>query len=123
MPELTILNIIGILLVALFAFAFVSVLIIEPIADTRKLTKRNQKYVEEHGLKGKPKKRCVDCKYCRTYLYHPFYKYGRYGNVMVSKIPSYCRKFRTSLSNEEALRCISRLAEQAEWERTGKEKS
>ncbi|MDD2498662.1 MAG: hypothetical protein PHY90_11125 [Desulfitobacteriaceae bacterium] len=99
---------------ALWVIPFVLELIIHPIQDSFRSYKKNKEWKKENGYHLK--KLCIHCSYCKWYYYHPFYKYGSYGNVCVSKMPSYCRKFRTPLKPDLSLRCISQMNESTEYE-------
>lgn len=94
--------------------AFYDIFILS-IIDSIKTQKNNKKYIKEHGLKLRL--RCLDCKYCKWFYYHPSYKYGKYGNVMVHKLPQYCRLMKKQLKNEVNLRCQIPKAELAMWEK------
>lgn len=109
-------NILGIAFTALIVIAFVWGVLIDGIIDSVKLRKRNKEFREQNSLVGRLRLRCLDCKYCQKYTYHPFYKYGPYGNYMTSLLPRYCRRFKKPLKKETGTRCIARLAEQAMWE-------
>lgn len=84
------------------------------IIESIKCQKNNKKYIKEHGLKLRL--RCLDCKHCKWFYYHPFYKYGKYGNVMAQKLPKYCRFIKKELKPKYDLRCQISKAEIAMWE-------
>ena len=75
--------------------------------------KKNREYIKKMGRRLR--RRCVDCSYCRTKLYRPFHT-AKYRNAFTSYIPSYCRKFHTSLKPDENLRCIAIDAAAAMYE-------
>lgn len=54
--------------------------------------------------------KCMNCKYCKRFLYRPFY----YSLQCASYLPSYCKKFRQPLPHEMNTICIARNPEMAE---------
>ena len=61
--------------------------------------------------KGKMKKLCLECKYCKVKKYDP-YKYSReYSGRMVHDIPTYCRKIKKELNGKYNCRCIIKDAD------------
>lgn len=88
---------------------------IKTIIDNHKhnieIKRRNQVFLKENP--GLERKLCIHCSYCRWKFYHPFSKYGKHYREFVTKVPTYCRKFRIKLKNESTLRCVSELNENA----------
>lgn len=72
---------------AIWVVPMIIALVIEPLIDYTNRCKANKAWVQKHGRKLKLL--CLDCKYCKSYVYHPFYKYGAHGNLMAMKLPSY----------------------------------
>lgn len=100
----------AILLNAVWVIPMIYELGIVPFKDYLKLLKKNKEFVLRNGKQERLV--CINCHYCVTFLYRPFYKYGSYRNVMAQKLPKYCRKFRKNLNPEVFLRCIANEYEQ-----------
>ena len=112
---------------ALWIFPVADELISAAIAD-HKRNKEHQLFVKsqnEEYDKTHPKqkrRRCVNCSYCRWSYYHPFpYKGSKYYWFFVTKQPLYCRKFKTKLSGDSMLTCISELNSKAMYEKENEE--
>ena len=108
-------NIFGVIFAVLFFgymfFALVVGPLIEDSSRQTKINKANKEWEEKHGKKQK--KRCVDCWYCKTTIYKPFYT----SYALAMRVPSYCRKFRRKLDRtKENQRCIAELLQDAELE-------
>lgn len=103
-----------IILNAIWIIPMIYELIINPLIELRTRILSNKRWNKENG--HKQRKLCIECKYCKCYMYHPFYKYGSYGNYMVTKMPSYCRRFKKHLKSDLRLRCISDYNENAMYE-------
>lgn len=106
--------ILGIISACIFLGIPIWELIIVTIRNNIKLRKKNNKWKKAHPDK-KLKLLCVNCKFCKTYTYHPFYKHGKYGNVFTTKEPSYCRLLKINLSGSYT-RCQIRDDSLAFWE-------
>lgn len=103
-----------IILGLIVAFAIPIVIIVEAIINRIKLEKANRIWVKKNGKKLR--KLCINCSYCKTKIYRPFY--GSY--ELASRIPVYCRKFRCKLSGDSSARCCASDASKAMWENTNK---
>lgn len=99
-----------IILSTLFLFIF----IYEFLIPAFELYNKNRKIIKKYGKRKK--KQCINCKYCIWALYHPFYKYGINRNLLVHKIPRYCKKAKKELRQEIFLRCEITDLEFAEFE-------
>ena len=89
-------------------------LVIVPIQDSIKLRKRNKEYDSSHNKSQRLK--CVDCKYCISFLDRAFHKNSKYANFMRIRVPKYCKRFKTDLHWDSSLRCISKVNEFAMYE-------
>lgn len=96
---------------SIWVFPIIYELAVVPISDNWKLHKKNKELIVKN--RNRMRLQCVNCKYCKTFEYHPFYRYGKHGNFMVQKLPKYCKRFRTSLKPELYQTCIERDNEQA----------
>lgn len=85
----------------------------ECISDNRKRRKANKEYVRLHGKKEK--KRCLDCKYCSWHYSRTFYT-PEYRNLMVLKVPNYCKKFYSHLPQKNNQQCIALWLNNAEFD-------
>lgn len=108
------LNVFQILLIIAIIGTLVYVFVGEFLLSSISLYRKNKRNIQIYGKRLK--KRCVDCEFCNWYWYHPFYKYGKYGNLMKQKIPKYCKKIRKPLNSEHNLRCIINDLDFAEFE-------
>lgn len=88
-------------------------LFISTFIDWVKRENENRKWKKEHP--NLLRKKCIDCKYCKWHYYHPFYKHGKFGNVMVTKEPHYCYLLKKQLSGTES-RCKISSNSDAMWE-------
>ncbi len=82
--------------------------------DWLKQEKKNKEWKKNNPEK-KLRLLCLNCKYCKWYNYHPFYKHGPYRNVAVSKEPTYCRLLKIQLSGSNS-RCKIPDNSNAFWE-------
>ncbi len=90
---------------AIWVIPMIYELVIVPIGDYRKLQKKNKEFILKNGKQERL--RCLECGYCVTFVYRPFYKYGPYRNVLVHKLPKYCKKFRKQLKSDAFQVCIA----------------
>ena len=86
---------------------------LDSLPDIIKRRKSNKQFVATYGKKNK--KRCLDCKYCKTFIYRPFHSY-QYRNHMTRNLPEYCKKFYSNLPHDEMATCIALWLENAEFE-------
>ena len=96
--------IIGIIIGIIFDIFLISFFLIEliiiPIKNSIKQIKAEKVFSKEYG----PRKQCVDCSYCKTKLYRPFYN----SDTFAQRIPSYCRKYKRALPSKMETRCIAK---------------
>lgn len=83
---------------------------------------QNEEYNKTHPKRNR--RQCVNCSYCRWKYYHPFpNKASKYYWSFVTKQPLYCRKFKTKLSGDSMLTCISELNSKAMYEKESEEQN
>lgn len=83
---------------------------------------QNAEYDKTHTKRKR--RQCVNCSYCRWKYYHPFpNKASKYYWSFVTKQPLYCRKFKTKLSGDSMLTCISELNSNAMYEKESEEQN
>lgn len=87
--------------------------LIEIFGEKIRIRKLRKKWEAEHGKQFK--KQCIHCHYCRTSISRTFYT-PKYRNVLVQKVPSYCRKFSCRLRRDIDLRCIAEYPSKIEYE-------
>lgn len=85
-------------------------LLVEEIVNRIKRNRENARWKKSHA--PGPRRQCVDCKYCKTKIYKPFYR----SCALAQIVPVYCRKFHKKLTENSELRCIAELAKHAEYE-------
>ena len=108
---------IGLIITIIF---FSCLFIFEFLIPALEIHKKNKKIIKQFGKRIR--KKCIECKYCKWFWYHPFYKYGQYGNLFVTKTPEYCRKIKKPLKNNETLRCVINDLEFTEFEENSNSK-
>lgn len=88
----------------------------QKIEQRKFIKKANEEYRKSHP--PRQRRYCIQCSYCRWKYYHPFSRYGGNYWSFVSKIPYYCKKFKTPLREDSLLTCISELDSEAMYEDT-----
>lgn len=98
-------------LVAFLLFGEIIPSLSDSMNHKKKVKKANQEWIKVHGVQTR--RRCVNCKYCKTSVYKPFY----HSYALAMRVPRYCRKFCKKLNaTKENQRCIAEYLEKAEFE-------